>query len=78
MKRKAKKYGKFGDRNRCRFCRAKITEVDYKDVETLRKLCTAQGKVFGRKRSGNCAKHQRSMKRAIKRARYMALIPYMG
>ena len=73
-----KKYGKFGDRNRCRFCRAKVKDVDYKDVETLRKLSTSRGKMFGRKRSGNCAKHQRSLKRAIKRARYMAFIPYTG
>jgi small subunit ribosomal protein S18 len=79
MPRQEKKYsGKIVDRNRCRFCRAKIKEVDFKDVETLRKLCTAQGKIFGRKRSGNCAKHQRSLKTAVKRARYMALLPYTG
>jgi len=56
----------------------KVKHIDYKDVDTLQKLITAQGKLFSRKRSGNCAKHQRSLKRAIKRARYMALIPYVG
>jgi small subunit ribosomal protein S18 len=44
----------------------------------LKKLCTARGKLFSRKRSGNCAKHQRKVKRAIKYARYLALLPYVG
>ena len=64
--------------SKCRFCRDKVREIDYKDVPTLSKLTTAQGKLFSRKRSGNCAKHQRSARRAIKRARYMALMPYVG
>ena len=63
---------------KCRFCRAKLKEVDYKDIQILLKLITAQGKMFSRKRSGNCAKHQRSLKKAIKRARFMALVPYVG
>jgi len=73
-----RKYTKFRKDNRCRFCREKIDEVDYKDVNTLMKLCTGQGKLYSRKRSGNCAFHQRSAKTAIKRARYMALVPYVG
>jgi len=52
--------------------------VDYKDIAVLSKLTTQQGKVFSRKRAGNCARHQRSTKRAIKRARFMALLPYVG
>jgi len=52
--------------------------VDYKDVRTLQKLCTSQGKLFSRKRSGNCAKHQRQFRRAAKRARFLALLPYVG
>jgi small subunit ribosomal protein S18 len=52
--------------------------VDYKDVRTLSKLTTSQGKMFGRKRSGNCAKHQRKTKKAINRARYLALLPYVA
>ena len=63
---------------RCRFCREEVQEVDYKDVETLNKLLTSQAKIFSRKRAGNCAKHQRSLKRAIKRARFMSLLPYVG
>jgi small subunit ribosomal protein S18 len=42
------------------------------------KLCTNQGKLYSRKRSGNCAFHQRSAQRAIKRARFLALVPYVG
>lgn len=71
-----KTYRKFRKDNRCRFCRDKVTYVDYKDVQVLQKLTTAQGKLFSRKRSGNCARHQRAVKRAIKRARYVALLPY--
>ena len=63
---------------KCRFCGELITLIDYKDVHTLQKLMTSQGKIFSRKRSGNCAKHQRAVKRAIKRARFLALLPYLG
>ncbi|MBI3269743.1 MAG: 30S ribosomal protein S18 [Planctomycetes bacterium] len=73
-----KKYRKFRKDNRCRFCREKITKIDYKDVQILQKLTTAQGKLFSRKRSGNCARHQRAVKRALKRAKYIALLPYTG
>ena len=55
-----------------------VGAVDYKDINVLVKLCTTQGKLFSRKRSGNCARHQRSVQRAIKRARFMALIPYVS
>ena len=48
------------------------------DVPTLKKLCTSQGKLFSRKRSGNCAAFQRAVKDAIKRARFMSLLPYVG
>jgi len=73
-----KRYSKFSSKNRCRFCRDRVKEVDYKDVDLLRRLCTAQGKLFSRKRSGNCAKHQRSVRTAVKRARIMALLPFKG
>ena len=69
---------RFKDRARCRFCREKAKEIDYKDLQSLQKLTTGQGKLFSRKRSGNCAKHQRMSKGALKRARYMALMPYVG
>jgi small subunit ribosomal protein S18 len=50
--------------------------VDYKDIETLQKLLTHRGKIYSRKRSGNCAGCQRKVKSAIKRARFMALLPF--
>ena len=64
--------------NKCRFCRDKVQQIDYKDAMGLAKLTTAQGKIFSRKRSGNCAHHQRQVRRAIKRARIMALLPFVG
>ncbi|MFO0876800.1 MAG: 30S ribosomal protein S18 [Gemmataceae bacterium] len=76
-----KKLGR-GRKNRCRFCTnegcPRPAFVDYKDVPTLKKLCTSQGKLFSRKRSGNCAAFQRAVKDAVKRARFMALLPYVG
>ena len=64
--------------NKCRFCRDKIRTLDYKDVQMLAKLTTAQGKIFPRKRSGNCAYHQRQVRAAVKRARIIALMPFTG
>ena len=67
---------------KCRFCTKegcpRPAFVDYKDVSGLKKMCTSQGKLFSRKRSGNCAAFQRAVKDAIKRARFMALLPYVG
>ena len=73
-----KRYARYRDRNKCRFCREGKKTIDYKDIQTLSKLTTSQGKLYSRKRSGNCAKHQHLAKVAIKRARYMALMPYVG
>ena len=72
------KMKKFGESDKCRFCRKKIREVDYKDTAELSKLLTRHGKIFSRKRSGNCSYHQRACKRALKRARYIALLPYVS
>ncbi len=69
-----KKYSEFT--TKCRFCRRRIKEIDYKDIEYLQKLIGGQGKLLAKKRSGNCTAHQRSVKKALKRARYMALLPY--
>ena len=74
---KRKRQSRFQEQAKCRFCREKVQEIDYKDVAALGKLTTQQGKIFSRKRSGNCARHQRSAKRAIKRARSLALLPYV-
>lgn len=73
-----KQYRKVNEKSRCRFCRENFTEIDYKDIQTLQKLCTSQGKLFSRKRSGNCAKHQRKAKIAIKRSRFLGLMPYIA
>lgn len=73
---RSRRYLQIGDRSRCRFCREKVTRVDYKDVLTLQKLCTSQGRLFSRKRSGNCAAHQRMVKKAVKQARYIGLLNY--
>ncbi len=64
------------EQNQCRFCREKVKYVDFKDLDVLQKLLTNRGKIFSRKRSGNCAKCQRKVKVAIKRARFMALLPF--
>lgn len=64
------------EQTQCRFCREGKTYVDYKDIDVLQKLLTNRGKIFSRKRSGNCAGCQRKVKTAIKRARFMALLPY--
>jgi len=60
----------------CRFCSDKITDIDYKDIKRLRNLITERGKIIPRRISGNCARHQRQLGIAIKRARNIALIPF--
>ena len=60
----------------CRFCETKATEIDYKDVKTLRNFVTERGKVISSRVSGTCAPHQRQMTTAIKRARNIALIAF--
>ncbi|MFC1594053.1 30S ribosomal protein S18 [Candidatus Omnitrophota bacterium] len=61
----------------CRFCREKVDIVDYKDINRLQKFMTGRGKIVSRRLSGNCAKHQRKVSEAIKRARFLALMPYI-
>ena len=63
---------------RCRLCEMKIDYVDYKDVKLLKEFLNDKGKIIPRRISGNCAKHQRMVKVAIKRARQMGLLPYMN
>ena len=60
----------------CAFCADKVDTIDYKDVFKLRKYITERGKILPRRISGNCAKHQRQVTTAIKRARHIALLPY--
>ncbi|MBW1788613.1 MAG: 30S ribosomal protein S18 [Deltaproteobacteria bacterium] len=60
----------------CRFCADASLLIDYKESKTLRYFVTERGKIIPRRISGNCAKHQRRLTLAIKRARYMALLPF--
>ena len=62
----------------CVFCADKSKVIDYKDVNTLKRFVTEKGKIVSRRQTGTCSKHQREIANAIKRARYMALIPYTG
>jgi len=66
----------FGRRKVCRFCADKAAKVDYKDQGQLKYFLTERGKIIPRRISGNCAKHQRDVATAIKRARVLALLPY--
>ena len=60
----------------CAFCADESTSIDYKDIAKLRRFTTERGKIQPRRTSGVCAKHQRMLATAIKRARVMALLPY--
>ena len=60
----------------CSFCVDKVEHIDYKDVAKLRRFITERGKILPRRISGNCAKHQRQVTVAIKRARNIALLPF--
>ncbi len=65
-----------GKRRVCSFCVDKVEEIDFKEVPRLKKYITERGKILPRRISGNCAKHQRMLTLAIKRARNIALLPY--
>ncbi len=62
----------------CQFCIDKATDIDYKDVAKLKKYVTEKGKMLPRRMTGVCAKHQRLLSNAIKRARIAALLPFKG
>jgi small subunit ribosomal protein S18 len=68
--------GRRGKKKICSFCVDKIEQVDYKQYERLKRFITERGKILPRRISGNCARHQRQLTRAIKRARIMALLPF--
>ncbi len=70
IKRRAKK------RRVCSFCVDKMDVLDYKDLSKFRKFVTDRGKIVPRRNSGVCAKHQRELASAIKRARFIALLPF--
>ena len=66
----------FTRRRVCRFCADKNSKVDFKDQATLKYFVTERGKIIPRRISGNCAKHQREVAEAVKRARQVSLLPY--
>ncbi len=65
-------------RKACRFCGEDGDTIDYKDARMLRGFITERGKIVPRRISGNCAKHQRQVATAVKRARTIALLPYLA
>ncbi|RPJ83037.1 MAG: 30S ribosomal protein S18 [Deltaproteobacteria bacterium] len=73
-----KKKNFFHRRKVCRFCADSTLSIDYKDSRTLRYFITERGKIIPRRISGTCAKHQRALTVAIKQARTIALLPFVG
>src|SRR5258708_8786737 len=69
---------RFGRRKICKFCADKVDLVDYKDVRRLRSFVSERGKIIPRRISASCARHQRQLTNAIKRARTVALLPYLA
>ena len=70
--------GKRSRRKVCAFCVDKVETVDYKDVAKLRRYLSERGKIVPRRVTGTCARHQRQLTVAIKRARHLALLPYVA
>jgi small subunit ribosomal protein S18 len=62
----------------CQFCADKTIAIDYKNSELLRRYITENGKIRPKRQTGTCSKHQRTIARAIKRSRHIALLPYTG
>jgi small subunit ribosomal protein S18 len=62
----------------CQFCADKNISIDYKQVDILRRFVTEEGKIRPRRQTGTCARHQRALAGAIKRARHLALLPYVA
>ena len=68
--------GRKGRRKVCAFCVDKVETIDYKDIARLRRYMSERGKILPRRVTGTCARHQRELTTAIKRARQVALLPY--
>ena len=80
-KLKTKKFDskeKFFRKKSCRFCLDKAKSIDYNDTIKLKRFVTEKGKIMPNRLTGNCAQHQRKIAVAVKRARYVALLPYVG
>ncbi len=72
--------GRGGRRRRrvCQFCAEQVTYIDYKDARLLQQFISRSGAISPRRRTGTCAKHQRMLAQAIKRARHIALLPFVS
>ncbi len=78
-RRRDKKGGSTGGRRKpCPFCKEKVEQVDYRDVTSLRRFITERGKIRSRRITGACRRHQNQIARAVKRAREVALLPYVA
>jgi small subunit ribosomal protein S18 len=77
-RRDRKTGGGGGRRKSCQYCRDKVEFVDYKDITALRKFISDRGKIRSRRITGACRRHQNQIARAVKRARELALLPYVG
>ena len=77
-KRPAAPGGPGGKRKSCHFCKDSVDEVDYKDMSQLRRYMSEKGKIRNRRITGACRRHQRQVAVAVKRAREMALLPYVA
>ena len=75
---RTKKRRYYHRRKVCRFCADSSLVIDYKQIKTLRYFITERGKIIPKRISGTCSKHQRALTRTIKRARTIALLPYVG
>ena len=78
MSEVVKKFRKPAKKKVCAFCVAGEKDIDYKDVAKIKKYVTEKGKILPRRQTGVCAQHQRQLTTAIKRARNVALLPYVG
>ncbi len=77
-RRRDKKAGTSGRRKPCPYCKEKIEQVDYKDTGSLRRFISERGKIRSRRITGACRRHQNQIARAVKRARELALLPYVS
>jgi small subunit ribosomal protein S18 len=66
------------EKKSCYFCQNKMDKIDFKDAYLLRRFMNSQGKIYPPKRHGICARHQRALSNAIKKARSMALLPFVA
>ena len=70
--------GGFRRRRICNFCLEKVDYIDYKDGDMLRRYVTEHGRIRPRRQTGTCARHQRALAQAIKRARHLAMLPFVN